>query len=92
MSIVQMLNQLYTAFDTLTDPRKNPNVYKVKRDDALWLSAGSPGWRTVALQNVPHLLPGGDRGRQVHGRVGAARAVQRARTLHRPPGPRHDGP
>ena len=29
MSIVQMLNQLYTAFDTLTDPRKNPNVYKV---------------------------------------------------------------
>ncbi|XP_034250130.1 guanylate cyclase soluble subunit beta-1 [Thrips palmi] len=30
MSIVQMLNQLYTAFDTLTDPRKNPNVYKVE--------------------------------------------------------------
>lgn len=30
MSIVQMLNQLYTAFDTLTDPRKNPNVYKVR--------------------------------------------------------------
>lgn len=30
MTIVQMLNQLYTAFDTLTDPRKNPNVYKVE--------------------------------------------------------------
>lgn len=30
MKIVQMLNQLYTAFDVLTDPKKNPNVYKVK--------------------------------------------------------------
>ncbi|XP_052130903.1 guanylate cyclase soluble subunit beta-1 [Frankliniella occidentalis] len=30
MSIVTMLNQLYTVFDTLTDPRKNPNVYKVE--------------------------------------------------------------
>lgn len=30
MKIVQMLNQLYTAFDVLTDPKKNPNVYKVR--------------------------------------------------------------
>ncbi|XP_075234533.1 guanylate cyclase soluble subunit beta-1-like [Lycorma delicatula] len=30
MKIVNMLNQLYTAFDTLTDPKKNPNVYKVE--------------------------------------------------------------
>lgn len=29
MKIVRMLNQLYTAFDTLTDPKKNPNVFKV---------------------------------------------------------------
>ena len=29
MKIVNMLNQLYTAFDVLTDPKKNPNVYKV---------------------------------------------------------------
>lgn len=29
MKIVQMLNQVYTAFDVLTDPVKNPNVYKV---------------------------------------------------------------
>ncbi|KAG6796491.1 guanylate cyclase soluble subunit beta-1-like protein [Apis mellifera caucasica] len=28
MKIVNMLNQLYTAFDVLTDPKKNPNVYK----------------------------------------------------------------
>lgn len=31
MKIVRMLNQLYTAFDVLTDPKKNPNVYKVRR-------------------------------------------------------------
>ena len=29
MKIVRMLNQLYTAFDVITDPKKNPNVYKV---------------------------------------------------------------
>lgn len=29
MKIVQMLNELYTAFDTLTDPKRNPNIYKV---------------------------------------------------------------
>ncbi|XP_047121448.1 guanylate cyclase soluble subunit beta-1 [Schistocerca piceifrons] len=30
MKIVCMLNQLYTAFDVLTDPKRNPNVYKVE--------------------------------------------------------------
>lgn len=29
MKIVNMLNELYTAFDVLTDPKKNPNAYKV---------------------------------------------------------------
>jgi len=29
MKIVCLLNQLYTDFDVLTDPKKNPNVYKV---------------------------------------------------------------
>ena len=29
MKIVSMLNSLYTAFDVLTDSRKNPNIYKV---------------------------------------------------------------
>lgn len=29
MKIVNMLNQLYIAYDVLTDPKKNPNVYKV---------------------------------------------------------------
>lgn len=29
MKVVRMLNVLYTTFDVLTDPRKNPNIYKV---------------------------------------------------------------
>lgn len=27
--IVQLLNNIYTTFDVLTDPKKNPNIYKV---------------------------------------------------------------
>lgn len=30
MKIVRMLNDLYTAFDVLTDPKRNANVYKVR--------------------------------------------------------------
>lgn len=30
MKIVRMLNDIYTAFDVLTDQKRNPNVYKVK--------------------------------------------------------------
>lgn len=30
MKIVNLLNQVYTTFDVLTDPKKNPNVYKVE--------------------------------------------------------------
>lgn len=29
MKIVKLLNAIYTTFDVLTDPKKNPNVYKV---------------------------------------------------------------
>lgn len=29
MKIVKLLNAIYTRFDVLTDPKKNPNVYKV---------------------------------------------------------------
>lgn len=29
MKIVQLLNAIYTTFDVLTDPKQNPNVYKV---------------------------------------------------------------
>lgn len=38
MKIVRMLNQLYTAFDVLTDPKKNPNVYKVHRAGGAYLN------------------------------------------------------
>ena len=30
MKIVKMLNEVYTKFDALVDPVKNPNVYKVR--------------------------------------------------------------
>lgn len=30
MRIVDLLNQVYTTFDILTDPKKNPHVYKVE--------------------------------------------------------------
>lgn len=29
MKIVKMLNELYTIFDSLTDSKRNPNIYKV---------------------------------------------------------------
>lgn len=35
MKIVTMLNDLYTSFDELTDPSRNPNIYKVSRTDSL---------------------------------------------------------
>jgi guanylate cyclase soluble subunit beta len=30
MHIVDMLNKIYTLFDTLTDSSENPNIYKVR--------------------------------------------------------------
>lgn len=38
MKIVRMLNVLYTTFDVLTDPRKNPNIYKVPQVKSLSLN------------------------------------------------------
>lgn len=35
MKIVNLLNDLYTRFDTLTDSRKNPFVYKVSPHGSL---------------------------------------------------------
>ncbi|RZF48540.1 hypothetical protein LSTR_LSTR011155 [Laodelphax striatellus] len=45
MKIVNLLNQLYTAFDTLTDPKKNPNVYKVE----------TVGDKYMAVSGLPEL-------------------------------------
>ncbi|EGV95970.1 Guanylate cyclase soluble subunit beta-1 [Cricetulus griseus] len=36
MKIVNLLNDLYTRFDTLTDSRKNPFVYKASPHGSLW--------------------------------------------------------
>lgn len=30
MKIVKLLNAIYSTFDVLTDPKTNPNVYKVR--------------------------------------------------------------
>ncbi len=35
IKIVNLLNSIYTTFDVLTDPRKNPNVYKVSISQTL---------------------------------------------------------
>lgn len=32
MKIVKLLNDIYTSFDILTDPRTNPDVYKVTKN------------------------------------------------------------
>lgn len=53
MKIVQMLNQLYTAFDVLTDPKQNPNVYKVStrlRSRVLRTVVGSFTWMVPCVQ------------------------------------------
>ena len=45
MKIVKLLNSIYTTFDVLTDPKKNPNVYKVRRFPALLCSQFSRSFK-----------------------------------------------
>lgn len=66
MKIVKMLNQLYTAFDTLTDPKKNPNVFKVSRIlnvfnsinrvfiDVILLQVETVGDKYMAVSGLPN--------------------------------------
>ena len=53
MKIVKLLNNLYTTFDVLTDPVKNPNVYKVQREhlDTIALTAMSDTRLEAAICN-----------------------------------------
>lgn len=37
MKIVKLLNDIYTTFDVLTDPRTNPDVYKVSSTCSLYV-------------------------------------------------------
>ncbi|XP_077294951.1 guanylate cyclase soluble subunit beta-1-like [Arctopsyche grandis] len=48
MKIVRMLNDLYTTFDVLTDPKKNPDVYKVE----------TVGDKYMAVSGLPEPNPG----------------------------------
>lgn len=47
MKIVEMLNELYTYFDTLTDPKRNPNIYKVE----------TVGDKYMAVSGLPEPCP-----------------------------------
>ncbi|CAG4937878.1 unnamed protein product [Parnassius apollo] len=47
MKIVRILNDLYTAFDVLTDAKKNPNVYKVETVGDKYMA------KTVTVDNEP---------------------------------------
>lgn len=59
MKIVNLLNDLYTRFDTLTDSRKNPFVYKVSPHGSLLSSR--PVWSSEKPHRSPwSLLPVSD--------------------------------
>uniref|UniRef100_T1KFI6 Guanylate cyclase soluble subunit beta-1 n=1 Tax=Tetranychus urticae TaxID=32264 RepID=T1KFI6_TETUR len=47
MKIVKLLNCIYTTFDVLTDPKKNPNVYKVE----------TVGDKYMAVSGLPQPCP-----------------------------------
>ena len=53
MKIVTLLNSIYTTFDVLTDPKKNPNVYKVRKVLSSVLSIYS---LSLSLLDAPYFL------------------------------------
>lgn len=56
MKIVNMLNELYTAFDVLTDPKRNPNVYKVETvGDKYMAVSGLPEQCTTHARDIGRL-------------------------------------
>ncbi|KYB27920.1 Soluble guanylate cyclase 88E-like Protein [Tribolium castaneum] len=67
MKIVNMLNELYTNFDVLTDPKKNPNIYKVETvGDKYMAVSGLPEPCTTHACNIARLaLDMMDRGKSV---------------------------
>lgn len=77
MKIVKLLNNLYTTFDVLTDPKKNPNVYKVEEKEEK-----APLGIIFFLSSNYFRLQGGDSGRQIHGRIWFARTLRIARSLY----------
>ncbi|XP_050303265.1 guanylate cyclase soluble subunit beta-1 [Anthonomus grandis grandis] len=56
MKIVKMLNTLYTKFDDLTDPKLNPNIYKVETvGDKYMAVSGLPEPCTSHAKNIAKL-------------------------------------
>ena len=56
MTIVSLLNQVYTTFDVLTDPIKNPNVYKVETvGDKYMAVSGLPEPCDDHARSIAHL-------------------------------------
>ncbi|VVD02331.1 unnamed protein product [Leptidea sinapis] len=53
MKIVKMLNDLYTAFDVLTDPKRNPDVYKVETvGDKYMAVSGLPEYKEGHAKHI----------------------------------------
>lgn len=53
MKIVRMLNGLYTAFDVLTDPKRNANVYKVETvGDKYMAVSGLPEYEVAHAKHI----------------------------------------
>ncbi|CAK1542685.1 unnamed protein product [Leptosia nina] len=53
MKIVKMLNDLYTAFDVLTDPKRNPDVYKVETvGDKYMAVSGLPEYKEAHAKHI----------------------------------------
>ncbi|VEN46122.1 unnamed protein product [Callosobruchus maculatus] len=56
MKIVRMLNELYTKFDDLTDPKVNPNIYKVETvGDKYMAVSGIPEPCATHAKNIAKL-------------------------------------
>ncbi|XP_076274489.1 guanylate cyclase soluble subunit beta-1-like [Rhynchophorus ferrugineus] len=56
MKIVKLLNELYTIFDDLTDPMRNPNIYKVETvGDKYMAVSGLPEPCTTHAKNIARL-------------------------------------
>lgn len=50
MKIVTMLNELYTLFDELTDPSRNPNIYKVSEREGKKGESNSVAQKTQEME------------------------------------------
>lgn len=52
MKIVNLLNDLYTRFDTLTDSRKNPFVYKASPGHILMWDSSESEFQGPTLRGI----------------------------------------